>query len=774
VKQYSFGPSLLQFLQFPTIGNGFLEELTYGQYHGDESQQIPKRHDRRRAGAIRGVFLGRRVTQSDFLLVVEPLPVMRAQCNIHDPLHEPPLDARFVVVIRRAIRPNEPVRQMGLRTDDGTPRVNHRFSLFAKEIGMRTQRLGVIGSPARGVLELGQIIRGHRRLGALSGTIVISGDRCSFDGFANVHFGLPVDCRHNVPGEHLFGGRRMAGWIPKPLVSCANNFVLGMTRSIGGEGFVRDVFLDRRDVWAFILGSTAVTLGVFLHLPMYWMGRSNGFRLAGMSMDVGMLSGMLLIVAGIFVAAYGLLPSSAARRAQTAAAISVHAPEDAPLGLAHWRLMLVLVIALVIDVMKPAALGFVMPGMVAEYAVPKQTASLVPFFALIGTVTGSVVWGLIADVYGRKASILLSAVVFVGTSICGAMPSLGWNVAMCFLMGAGAGGMLPVTYALLAETMPSKHRGWALVLVGGLGAAGGYFAASGLAALLVPTFSWRILWLVNLPTGLLLILLGVFIPESAKYLLSRGRIAEAQAVMARFGTRSFALEKGQPDEVEAVAPLHLEDQVPSAQLWTAQLLGKTAALSMAAIAWGLVNFGLLLWLPGTLVEQGYSMDVSSRLLAESALIAFPTVFICALMYSRWSTRKSLLALTGVTLLGLLWVLLLETRLGGSPVFPVALLIVGSNGLLAILLPYASESYPLRIRGRATGWVAGCTKGGGVLAQTLSITGLVPPLGTAALLVIAPTAIALALILRYGTETRGMDLRWLEGRRPRKAFPDSSR
>ena len=119
----------------------------------------------------------------------------------------------------------------------------------------------------------------------------------------------------------------------------------------------------------------------------------------------------------------------------------------------------VLVIALIIDIMKPASLGFTIPGMVSEYGVPKATASLVPFFALTGTVVGSIVWGMIADIYGRKASILLSAVMFVGTSICGAMPSLYWNVGMCFMMGAAAGGMLPVTYALLAEMMPSKHRG---------------------------------------------------------------------------------------------------------------------------------------------------------------------------------------------------------------------------------------------------------------------------------------------------------------------------
>ena len=128
-------------------------------------------------------------------------------------------------------------------------------------------------------------------------------------------------------------------------------------------------------------------------------------------------------------------------------------------------LMEILVIALAIDIMKPATLGFVLPGMMTEYHVTRATVSSFPFSALVGTVIGSVIWGIIADIYGRKASILLSAIMFVGTSICGAMPSLAWNVGMCFLMGVAAGGMLPVTYALLAEMMPSKHRGWSLVLV---------------------------------------------------------------------------------------------------------------------------------------------------------------------------------------------------------------------------------------------------------------------------------------------------------------------
>ena len=47
----------------------------------------------------------------------------------------------------------------------------------------------------------------------------------------------------------------------------------------------------------------------------------------------------------------------------------------------------------------------------------KATVSSFPFSALTGTVVGSVVWGVLADIYGRKATILLSAVMFVSTSI---------------------------------------------------------------------------------------------------------------------------------------------------------------------------------------------------------------------------------------------------------------------------------------------------------------------------------------------------------------------
>jgi putative MFS transporter len=390
--------------------------------------------------------------------------------------------------------------------------------------------------------------------------------------------------------------------------------------------------------------------------------------------------------------------------------------------------------------------------MMNEYQVSTAVVSSFPFSALVGTVIGSVIWGVLADIYGRKATILLSAVMFVGTSICGAMPSLAWNVGMCFMMGVAAGGMLPVTYALLAEMMPSKERGWALVLVGGLGAVGGYFAASGFSALLQPVFGWRILWILNLPTGLSLVILGAFMPESAKFLLARGRREEAKRVMDRFGSKA---RKTRPAEQVA------HERGPSVALTGPAFFGKLFALSLAAICFSLINFGLLLWLPADLVAKGYSVGVTSELLAESALIAFPTVFVVAYLYSRWSTKWALTASLAVTLAGLVGVLFLELSNGANPVLPVALLIVGTNALIAMLLPYTAESFPLRIRGRTTGVVAACTKAGGMFAQLLAILALVPSLRLVAIAIMVPTVVALILLAWFGKETRGRDLRELD-------------
>src|SRR5205823_12766936 len=114
------------------------------------------------------------------------------------------------------------------------------------------------------------------------------------------------------------------------------------------------------------------------------------------------------------------------------------------------------------------------------------------------------------------------------------MPSFGWNLAMCFLMGASAGGLLPITCTLMAEMIPAAHRGWLLVALGGIGNSAGYLIAAWAASLLEPAYGWRVLWLLGLPTGTVIIVLSRILPESPRFLSNNGLTSEARAVLAQF------------------------------------------------------------------------------------------------------------------------------------------------------------------------------------------------------------------------------------------------
>lgn len=495
--------------------------------------------------------------------------------------------------------------------------------------------------------------------------------------------------------------------------------------------------------WA---GCAAISVGVLLHLPMLAMAHHMGNHLTGMPMDASMYVGMGLIGLGVPAAIVGALPKR--RPAHGASAgTSFEAPDSTPLTRAHAAVLLVLTLGLVIDTMKPATLGFVLPGMRGEYGIAKHTAALLPFVALAGTTVGSFVWGWLADVYGRRVSILLSTILFVSTSICGAMPAFEWNLVMCFLMGCSAGGMLPVVYTLLAEVMPPRHRSWVLVLVGGTGLVGGYLAASAAAHTFEPLFGWRSLWLQGFPTGLLLLALARWIPESPRFLAERGMDAELADMARRFGIV--------PRPRVAAPP----DAAPAAQHHR-QL---TVALVLTALAWSFVNFGLLLWLPSDLQERGFSASLASGIIASSALVALPTILIAALLYSRWSSKWTLVGTVLLTLAGLFGALLPAATLASPPILVavIALLVIGTNGLIAVLLPYAAENYALGVRGRATGLIAGASKFGGVAVQLAAFAGLIPTLGGAALVLLAPTTLSAAMIARAGRETRGRSLRELE-------------
>ncbi len=505
---------------------------------------------------------------------------------------------------------------------------------------------------------------------------------------------------------------------------------------------------------AFWLGTAAVTVGVLLHLPMYLSGSDMGYLLVGMPIDRPMMAGMALIVAGLAATAYGLLPPLSRQRPE-AAFLRVKTLDDAALSRAHLGLLLVLAAAVTIDVMKPVTLGFVVPGMGKEYGLQSALnptgglpVALLPLAGITGTVLGSLVWGWLGDRIGRRPAILLAGIIFIATSICGSMPSFSLNLLMCFIMGLGAGGMLPITFALMAEAVPARHRGWLMVLIGG-DVAGAYILVSWLAAELTPTYSWRILWLLGLPTGVLLLLLNRWIPESPRYLIQNGRDAEARAVLSRYGATVV---------VEQHHELTVEEGVRSGwgQLFAKPFGGLALVVGLFGLGVGLVTFGFQLWIPSNLQKLGFSEVTSATILRDSALLGLPATFVIAWLYGFWSSRKTMILLALVTAGSLLCFVVLgdavvenRTRLYLLLILPIT----GISSILAVLLAYASESFPTRVRSRGAGLAAGASKLGGVGVIALVVAGTAPPsIASTALLGAVPLLLAALAMAVYGVET----------------------
>ncbi|GAA5085181.1 MFS transporter [Nocardia iowensis] len=490
---------------------------------------------------------------------------------------------------------------------------------------------------------------------------------------------------------------------------------------------------------------------------MYWESRHMGYHMADMPMDAAMISGMVLIVIGLVVTAYGLVPVGAQR--DKVANLQVRALDDAPINRVHVVLLLVMAAAITIDVMKPTTLAFVVPGMAKEYDLRTATnpggslpAALLPLVGITGTVIGSFLWGWLGDRIGRKAAILLAGVFFVATSVCGAMPSFELNLLMCLLMGISAGGMLPIAFTLLAETIPARHRGWLMVLIGG-DIAGAYVITSWLSSTIGDTYGWRVMWLIGFPTGLLVILLTRWVPESPRFLLALGRRKEAEDVLRVYHASIVPVEKSE---------LTVEAGVKAGyrRLLQAPFAGITTVLVLVGLGVGLVVYGFQLWLPTNLRQLGYSGVSADQILRDSALIGFPLNFLVAYCYHR-SSKWTMVTLSAMLAVSLFGFVAFGDSVADNKVLLYALLIPpiwGASSVVAVLIAYGAEAYPTRIRSRGTGLAAGMSKAGGIIVIALVVLAVATPsISMTALISAVPMTIAAAAGIAFLIETRRRSL-----------------
>jgi MFS transporter, putative metabolite:H+ symporter len=533
------------------------------------------------------------------------------------------------------------------------------------------------------------------------------------------------------------------------------------------KGKVKIKGIDYQHPAAFWWGAASVSVGILLQLPFFFGAGDTNYQLHGRPVDGYMLFGNFLVIVGVALVAYGLFPRLSEVSRGYVSKIKVRAMDEAPIKPAHIGLLLVMAAAITIDVMKPTSLAFIAPGIAREYGLKSPLnpgasglpVALYPLAGISGTVVGSFLWGWFGDKIGRRASILLAAVLFIAVSTCATMPTFQLNLFTCFVMGLGVGGMLPITFALMAETIPARHRGWVMVLIGG-DVAGAYIITSWLASTIAApdAFGWRMLWLIGFPTGLILVLLNRWIPESPRFLLQHGREDEARVIMERYGA---VVVEGED------SLLRVEKNVRSrfTQLFSRDFVGLSVIVLLLGLGIGFVQYGFQQWIPSNLVKLGFEDVTAARILRDSALIGFPLNFPIAWLYGFWSAKKTIAIMVILTTSALIGFVVAPTtalvRDEQSTLLLYVLLIVpiwGISSLTAVMIAYASEIFPTRVRSRGSGLAAGATKFGGVVILALVAAAVAAPsIRVSALYGAIPLILALVALMAFGVETKKKQL-----------------
>jgi len=167
--------------------------------------------------------------------------------------------------------------------------------------------------------------------------------------------------------------------------------------------------------------------------------------------------------------------------------------------------------------------ALVVSALLVDLSISTTTAGLLGSLTLVASGIGGIVFGLIADRFGRRRALIGSVLVYsIFTAACGLAQSV-WQLGVFrFLLGLGMGGEWTSGAAMVSETWPDRHRGKAVALMQSAWAIG-YAAAALVVALVLPRYGWRVVFMIGILPALLTLWIRRGVEESEVWLQSRAR-----------------------------------------------------------------------------------------------------------------------------------------------------------------------------------------------------------------------------------------------------------
>lgn len=439
-----------------------------------------------------------------------------------------------------------------------------------------------------------------------------------------------------------------------------------------------------------------------------------------------------------------------------------------PLSPFHRRLLIVSGVGWMFDAMDILIVGSVVATVAGIWKLSPQVSGLIISANLLGMFVGAALAGTLADRFGRKG---IFQVTLLAYSILTGLSALAWNAASLagirFLAGIGMGGELPVASTLVSEFAPAKRRGWLLVMLESFWAYGSVLAAL-IGYLFIPAFGWQAAFLIGAIPALYVFILRRAIPESPRYLLSQGRVAEAEAVLRQMAVTGEVPEGQARSAAGTRAGGRPSTRVGIADLFAPGLARRTIMLWILWFAMIFSYYGIFTWLPGLLRGKGFTLQQAFLLNLIISVFQIPGYFSAAYLIERWGRKSTLVAFLLLNAVAAFF--FAEQSLGARSDVVQTLLWGGlmaffNLGAWGIVYTYTPELYPTRVRGTGTGLAAAIGRLSGVLGPYAVGMMLTAFAGSQFAVFITFTVVLIIgglTVLILGEETKGRTLEEISG------------
>lgn len=435
--------------------------------------------------------------------------------------------------------------------------------------------------------------------------------------------------------------------------------------------------------------------------------------------------------------------------------------ERLPFARFHVHLLLMGGLGYMFDAMDAAVLAFILPVVRTAWNLTAVQTGVLGSSTFVGFLFGALLAGTLGDLIGRRAVMMSALALYCAASVVSAAAD-SWPsfFAARVVAGMGTGAESAIIAPYLAEFVARRYRGAFTGALAGFFSFG-FVAAALLGYFIVPAYEngWRIVLVLTALPVVMLLWWRRSLPESPRWLESRGRLQEAEAVLDKVEA-SFALS-GQvlpQPVVEVTAP-----PAPAGTLATnlaSLLAGKQARITiMTWIMWLSITFSyysFFVWIPGLLVQNGMSITKSFGYSLTMYCAQVPGYFSAAFFnerIGRQATIATYMLLGGVSALGLAFAVS-----DGEIMAAGVLLSFFMNGTYAGVYAYTAEVFPTPIRTTGAGLASAIGRIGAIISPIL-VGYLYPNFGFAGVFGVTTTVLlvgALTVVL-MGVPTRGRSL-----------------